>query len=309
MANLNRFDLNLLVALDMLLTERNVTRAADKLCVTQPAVSGSLQRLREYFGDQLLFRVGREMELTPKARALIEPVRTALLQINNALEAQASFDPAISERTFRLPMSDYCVAVYLPLVVQRISNEAPCIRLVVENVFGPSFNRLEGGDIDLIITHSDRRLFGRDGTDAELSSENLFTDNFVCVVASDHPIKERMTLADYQHYPHALANFGANVRTVEDADIQRQGITINDKLLIPTFAGLLFQLPRTNLIATVQRRLATAMSKILDIRIFEPPVQMAMLQETIIWHKRNDDDPGHQWLRTLLRDVGRSLVS
>src|ERR1700678_2942875 len=101
MGNPHRFDLNLLIALDMLLTERSVTRAAERLCVTQPALSGSLQRLREQFNDPLMLRVGREMELTSKARALIGPVRTALLQINSVLEARALFEPALSEQTFR----------------------------------------------------------------------------------------------------------------------------------------------------------------------------------------------------------------
>jgi DNA-binding transcriptional LysR family regulator len=307
MVNLNRFDLNLLVALDMLLTERSVTRAADRLCVTQPALSGSLQRLREHFHDQLLFRVGREMELTPKARALIAPVRAALLKVESALEARATFEPANSERTFHISMSDYCALVFLPLVVRRIAVEAPRIRLVVENVFGPSFNRLVEGDIDLIITHGDRRLFGRNGTDAELLSENLFMDSFVCAVAADHPISEKMTLADYVRYPHALAHFGAKLRTVEDADIERQGIAIKDMLLIPTFAGLLCQLPGTELIATLQRRLVVMMAKIVDVRIFEPPMPLSPLQETIIWHERNTDDPGHEWLRVLMRDIGRSM--
>jgi len=308
MANLNRFDLNLLVALDTLLSERSVTRAADRLCITQPALSGSLQRLRHHFDDQLMVRVGREMELTPKARALIEPVRAALLQVNAALETQAVFDPGTSERTFRVAMSDYCVHVFLPIVARRLAAEAPGTRLVTENVFGPSFNRLEGGDIDLIITHGDRRLFGREGIDAHLHSTDLFEDDFVCVVASDHPIKENMTLDDYLNYPHALTDFGANVRTVEEADIERQGIVIKDKILIPSFGGLLFLLAGTQLIATIQSKLARLLVPNVDVRILNPPVQLARLKETLIWHTRSDDDPGHIWLRQLMLEAGQALV-
>lgn len=308
MANLNRFDFNLLLALDTLLSERSVTRAADRLCVTQPALSGSLQRLRQHFDDPLLLRVGREMELTPKARALIEPVRMALLHINAALETQAVFEPGTSERTFRVAMSDYCVHVYLPKIVRILARRAPQLRLIVENVFGPSFSRLEGGDIDMVVTHGDRSLFGREGRDIDLLAADLFEDSFVCVVARDHPIGENMTKEDYLSYPHALAFFGANVRTVEEAEIERRGIVINELLHIPTFAGLLQMLPGTELIATVQSKLAEQLADARKVRVLRPPITLGLLRETLIWHKRNDDDPGHIWLRGVMQEAAAELA-
>lgn len=307
MANLNRFDFNLLLALDTLLSERSVTRAADRLCVTQPALSGSLQRLRQHFDDPLLLRVGREMELTPKARALIEPVRTALFHINATLETQAIFDAATSERTFRIAMSDYCVHVYLPRIMQIIAVRAPQLRLMVESVFGPSFTRLEGGDIDMVVTHGDRSLFGREGRDVDLMTAELFEDSFVCVVAKDHPIGTVMTKDDYLTYPHALAFFGANVRTVEEAEIERSGIVIKELLHVPTFAGLLQMLPGTELIATVQRKLADQLADPVKVRVLEPPMNLGLLNETLIWHKRSDDDPGHMWLREVMREAAAGL--
>jgi DNA-binding transcriptional LysR family regulator len=307
MVNLNRFDLNLLVALDMLLTERSVTRAAERLCVTQPALSGSLQRLRHYFGDQLLLRVGREMELTPKARALIDPVRAALLQVEGVLEVRALFDATTSDRSFRIAMSDYSICVFLPSIVRRLAAEAPNIRLIVETVFGTIFSRLEGGDIDLIVTHSDRRLFGRDEPDIGLTSEDLFQDDFVCVVAADHPVGTTLTLEEYRQYPHVLAYFGPDVKSIEDQDRERQSIQIKDQILVPTFPGMLYQLPGTQLIATVQRRLATALAPSLSIRLLEIPFEVAMLRETSIWHLRNDDDPGHRWLREMVSRVAQAL--
>lgn len=307
MANLNRFDFNLLLALDTLLSERSVTRAADRLCVTQPALSGSLQRLRQHFDDPLLLRVGREMELTPKARALIEPVRTALLHINAALETQAVFDPGTSERTFRIAMSDYCVHIYLPKVVRILAARAPQLRLMIENVFGPSFSRLEGGDIDMVVTHGDRSLFGREGRDVDLLTADLFADSFMCVVARDHPIGENMTKDDYLSYPHALAFFGANVRTVEEAEIERRGIVIKELLHVPTFAGLLQMLPGTELIATVQSKLAAQLADTQKVRVLQPPMNLGTLKETLIWHNRSDDDPGHMWLREVMKEAAAEL--
>lgn len=307
MANLNRFDFNLLLALDTLLSERSVTRAADRLCVTQPALSGSLQRLRQHFDDPLLLRVGREMELTPKARALIEPVRNALFHINAALETQVVFDAATSERTFRIAMSDYCVHVYLPQIMQLLAKRAPRLRLMVENVFGPSFSRLEGGDIDMVVTHGDRSLFGREGRDVDLVTADLFEDTFVCVVGNDHPIGDTMSKDEYLAYPHALAFFGANVRTVEEAEIERRGIVIKELLHVPTFAGLLQMLPGTELVATVQRKLADQIADPAKVRVIEPPINLGLLKETLIWHKRSDDDPGHIWLRDLMSEAAAEL--
>ena len=307
MANLNRFDLNLLVVLDTLLTERSVTRAADRLCVTQPAISASLQRLRDHFKDKLLIRIGSQMELTPKARALIEPVRSVLLQIGETLEVKALFSPAVSERTFRIAMSDFCVLVFLPHLVKRIAAEAPGVRIVIENVRGPSFSRLEGGELDVVVTHGDGRLFGREGAGLEIRSSSLFEDSFVCVVASDHPIGAAMTIDDYCGYPHAIADFGSNIRTIEDVDIERLGITLRETVLVPTFAGLLYQLPGTTLIATVQRKLAALLSRNLDIRVLEPPIELDTLKETVLWHRRNNEDPGHQWLRNLLSEVAGQM--
>jgi LysR family transcriptional regulator, nod-box dependent transcriptional activator len=276
------------------------------MCITQPALSGSLQRLREHFNDPLLQRVGREMELTSKARALIGPVRAALLQIENALDARALFEPSSSEQTFRVAMSDYFAHVVMPSLVKRIATEAPGIRVVVENVASPSVNRLEGGEIDLLVT-VDLRLFGRDGRHAELLSQPLFEDGFVCVVAADHPVGDAMTRDDYCRYPHVLTHFGSNIRTVDDMAVERQGIVSKDQVLIPTFTGVLHLLGGTNLIATVPRRLATSMAKFLDVRILEVPVTMPTIQETIFWHRRSNDDPGQQWLRSLVQDVAASL--
>lgn len=307
MMNLNRFDLNLLVALDMLLTERSVTRAADRLCVTQPALSGSLQKLRYHFDDALLVRVGREMELTPKARALIEPVRAALLNVEKALETQATFDAATAERTFRLAMSDYCVMIYLPHVMRLLAQEAPQVRVVVENVLGPSFNRLEGGDIDLLITHGDRRNFGRSWSERNLSSKDLFSDTFVCVVAEDHPAAGGLSREAFNRYPHALVDFGANVQTVEQMAVEGHGLAMDDRLLIPSFAGLLFQLSGTQLIVTVQRRLARQLASTLPLCVMEPPVPIGTLQETLIWHERTDADPAHEWFRGVLTRAASGL--
>ena len=136
---------------------------------------------------------------------------------------------------------------------------------------------------------------------------DLFGDSFVCVVARDHPIGDSMTKDDYLSYPHALAFFGANVRTVEEAEIERRGIVIKELLHVPTFAGLLQMLPGTELIATVQSKLAEQLADTQKVRVMKPPMNLGTLKETLIWHNRSDDDPGHIWLRAVMKEAAAEL--
>src|ERR1700753_1546934 len=130
--HLNRFDMNLLIALDALLREKNVTRAGERIYLSQSTMSGALQRLRDYFGDELLVRVGRELELTPRAQTLVDPVRDILLRVQAALESEPSFDPATAARRFSIVMSDYCFLTFLRPVIKRLQEEAPGITCRVE---------------------------------------------------------------------------------------------------------------------------------------------------------------------------------
>ena len=164
----NRFDLNLLVALEALLEEKNVTRAAERVCISQPAMSGSLQRLRERFNDPLLVRVGRSMELTPRAEGLLQPVQNILQEIQSTIDAEPTFDPKTARRSFTVLMSDYVSTVLVPEVVRQISKEAPGIKIQVVMLGANDHERLESGQADLII----RALIDPE-RESGLVSENL----------------------------------------------------------------------------------------------------------------------------------------
>jgi LysR family transcriptional regulator, nod-box dependent transcriptional activator len=306
--NLARIDLNLLVALEALLAEKSVTRAAERLHLTQPALSGSLQRLREQFNDHLLIRVGRDMELTPTARALIEPLREALLNVAAVLETQAVFDPATAKREFRIAMSDYLTFTLLPRAVVLLSKTAPGINCAIEPFSGPSLDRLGNGQLDYCITHDDWSLFG-DADRHALRIAPLFSDELVCVVAQDHPLGDTLSLEDYLRYPHAIADFGADIRTLEQAALRKSGISVHENVSVPSFSALLLQLPGTHLIATVQRRMARLMRPLVAVRTFRPPVETSPLKEALIWHARNDTDPGHLWMRSVLEKIGGEIAA
>jgi LysR family transcriptional regulator, nod-box dependent transcriptional activator len=292
-----RFDLNLLLVLDALLTEQSVTKAAKRLFVSQPAVSASLQRLREIFDDQLLVRVGRQMELTARGKSLAAPVHDALMNIQQVLNLRQDFDPATARRTFRISMSDYCAITLLPRLVRRLAREASGIGVVVEPVGPESIRRLESGDLDLCVIPDERRSLGTPMHPEMLLDQPLYEDRFVCVVAADHPLSGSLTLKEYESYPHAKAFFGDTMVTIYDLAYDEAGVASQTQVQVPNFSSLLFQLPATKLIATVPLGVAEMLKGLIGLKSLHPPIELPILKEKISWHLRYEADPAHRWLR------------
>lgn len=296
-----KFDLNLLKALDVLLNEKNVTRAAERLFVTQQAASGALQRLRRHFGDDLLYPVGRRLELTPLASSLVGPVRRALLAAQEALETLPQFDPSIAKTTCRIAMSDYSLLVVLPRFLQRLADEAPHIRCIVEPVAQHTFERLDMGDLDFSLTAGDLRLYGNHRPGGHIHFEAMFDDDFVCVI---DPLKiatpGRMSLDLYSTLRHNSVMFGDGVETIVEKAWARSGLEFDVAVTAPSFSALLFMLPGTPLVATAQRRLATMLAPRLGLAIMECPLPIPPLKETLMWHERSEQDPARQYLRHTL---------
>src|SRR6202167_3419974 len=202
--DLGGLDLNLLVALDALFAEKSVSRAGERMHLSQSATSGALARLREVFRDQLLVPVGRKMVMTPVAEALVNPVRDFLLQAEAILNNDPVFDPGSSTRKFRILMSDYVETVLLAEALPRIEQFAPSIRFeFISNVEG-GFDALDRGEIDLSISPSIR-------LSKEHPSEPLFEDEFTCVVWSGNRlVKSAVSLGEYLNLGHVVVRFGKN---------------------------------------------------------------------------------------------------
>lgn len=304
----DHFDLNLLVALDALLEEKNVTRASERLFMSQPAMSGALQRLRERFNDPLLVRVGRSMELTPRARALVEPVHEILLQIRNTIDVEPEFDPATARRTFTLLMSDFTSVVVMPEVIRRASVDAPGIKLRVQMLGNSAHENIESGRADLMI-----RALVNPERESELITESmnvdkLFADEWVCVADARHPtIGETLSLEEYASLPHVSHDFGRKTPTLEAVSHAQISLDIDVRASAPNFSTLMFVLPGTEMIALIPRRLAQKLSSYIDVRLFTPPIDLPPLNEVLIWHDRHEGDVGHAWLRDLFADVTASL--
>lgn len=290
-------DLNLLVALDALITERSISRTGEKIHLSQPATSGALARLREYFKDDLLVPVGRKMVLTPLAEELAEPVRQLLLQTDAIIHRNPGFSPATSDRVFRLVMSDYVATTLMSHALPEIERQAPRIKVQVL-VPGTRTDWVERGEADLMV-------MPRQYLSANHPSEPLFEDDFVCIAWTGNTAigKRSISLRDYLRLGHVVVRFGEQqeVPAFEEKFMEHfsearriEVVTTGFTLVPPLVIG-------TMRIATLHRRLAEFSAKHLPLRILKPPVDIPSMVESVQWHTVRDADPGLRWMRGLLK--------
>ena len=304
---LRLFDLNLLRAFDALLSERNVTQAANRLHVTQQAMSGSLKRIRETFDDEILVRVGQHLELTPLSSALAVPVREIMLQVGAMLETRPSFDPATADRHFRIAMSDYATVTILPFLMAHLSRAAPGIVCDIQLIDNVVFRDLEAGKLDFCLLPSNWRLYQANRPKG-VASTTLFSDDFVCVIDRDNPLAgATMDLATYQALPHNMVRLGGGVRSLVEQAWDVAALTPRVTATTTSFASLIFMIPGTTMVATAQRRLAEKCARMLPIRILECPITVELLQENLSWHIRSRADPAHRYMRDAFMAAAASM--
>ena len=292
----HHLDLNLLVALDVLLDEQNITRAAERLHMTQSATSGVLGRLRKYFGDDLLVQVGRTMQPTAYALELAIPVREVLLTISSSITAKPVFDPSTSKRHFRLVMSDYLISVLFSRVIQRIHQEAPGITFEMYAPGEQSVEMASRGEIDLMFVPERYCIDGH-------PSQLLFEEEHVCVVWNQNPlVGETLTLEKYMEMGHVSVGFGRTRQlSIEEWFVNQYGFKRRLEVITNDFNTLPQLLVGTHRIATMHRRLAELYSQYLPLRILPPPVELPVMKEIMQWHRSMDSDPMHRWLREAVR--------
>ncbi|WP_395329478.1 LysR family transcriptional regulator [Novosphingobium sp. BL-8H] len=295
-----RLDLNLLVALDALLTERSVSLAADKLCLSQSATSSALGRLREYFGDELLVVKGRNMILTARAEELIEPVRAVLEQIRATITVAPPFDPATAERQIRIMASDYSTQVLLADAISEIAREAPGIRFEIQPMHETPVEALERGYIDLLLT-----------IDYAISTDHpsqiLFEDDYVVLGWEGNPaLAGPMTRELYFELGHVTARFGkAQVPAFDDWFMRRQKQQRRVEVVAPSFLSIVGLVMNGNRIATVHRRMAEIFVRDLPLVMREMPFSFPPIREAIQWHISNTNDAGLRWVVEKLDAVAR----
>ncbi len=287
-------DLNLLVALDILLEERNVSRAAARLHLSQSAMSGALGRLREFFGDELLVQVGRQMVPTARAEDLGHKVRDILLRIQSAVEAQPSFDPASARRTFRIVTSDYITEVLLADVVRRLKRVAPGISLEFTPPGTAMGDALQRGEIDFVITPDTH-------TQELHPKEVLFEETYCCVVWTGNTrVGNALSLERYLDLGHIGVYVSKQAPSAEQIFLERVGHERRVEVSVPSFCTVPHLLVGTDLVATMHARLARLYARFLPLRILPPPLEFPPLVEMIQWSRYFEGDPGQTWMRELI---------
>jgi len=291
-------DLNLLVVLDALFAEQSITRTGKRVHLSQSATSGALARLRDYFGDDLLVPVGQKMVLTPLAEGLVEPVRILLHQAEAIINNNPSFDPSTSNRTFKIMMSDYSATVLMPDLLPRIRRQAPSVSIELLSNMDTPVESLERGEIDLLI-------LPKQYISANHPSEELFDEWYLCAVWSENRlVGNSISLEQYLSMGHIGMRFGRGQMTVIEEWFFKSYAHQRRIEVIAMAFNLLPQLVvGTNLIATLQARLARRYAEYLPLRLLQPPLEMPRLVEMIQWNRNRQLDPGNVWLRKLFRQV------
>jgi DNA-binding transcriptional LysR family regulator len=298
--NLNSLDLNLLVALDALLREANVSRAAMRIGLSQPAASHALQRLRDLVGDPLLVRTGARMELTPRAQALRAPLAQALDQVRSLFIAD-EFDAARSERQFRLMMPDLAVELLMPPLMEKITRQAPNVRIDVVPWRGPAIFTAEfARTIDMVIS------IGNAFTG--FHRQRLYSDSDALAVRRGHPIGARLKRPDvFLDARHVAVVIRGQNEDLIDSWLRPKGIERRIALVVPGYIEALHVTARTDLVAFVPRRLIGALSKQLSLATVAPPLDPGIDEQFMFYPTRAQMDPGSVWLRNLMLGIGREM--
>ncbi|MCW2982447.1 MAG: LysR family transcriptional regulator [Conexibacter sp.] len=285
-------DLNLLRAFDALMQERNVTRAGERLGVTQPSASAALARLRLLLGDELLVKSGREMRATPFAERIAERIHRLLLEVEDIVTSHEVFDPRQDEQTFRVMITDYTALILMGPVTRTLAAEAPHVRLeLVTHGMSDHVHRLQSGEVDLAVVPD--RLSRHSG----LPREELFEDEFVLAGWRGNPrVTDAMTVADFAAAPYLSFSVGSEPSMV-DALLTELGHETRADVLVQSFVTGPMLLQGTRLVTFVQRRLADLLAASAELHIVQPPFELPPLLETLTWHSRSTTDPGHRWLR------------
>lgn len=321
---LARIDLNLLVAFDALAREQNVTRAAERLGITQSAMSHALRRLRTLLGDPLLVRGKAGMVLTARAEALVLPLRSGLVSVDRALARAERFDPRSARRKFRLATPNLFDLLAIPLLLEAVRARAPGVDLVVAP-FGPRLgDALETGELDLaVVPRVDGFPSGApEPQGSGLVRRVLFRDGFSCFHRADHPaLSERrgrratkpgsvdgLSLEAYTAFSHVLVSPSGEGIGLVDELLAKQGLGRRIALRIPHFFSALSIVEKSDLILTGPTSLAQLLPARAKVVASAPPLRLPEHAVQLLWHERFSNDPGHAWLRELSIEVTRRFA-
>ncbi|MBV8621310.1 MAG: LysR family transcriptional regulator [Curvibacter sp.] len=298
----NKLDLNLLVALDALLTELSISRAAEKTNLSQSAMSNALARLRDYFDDELLIQVGRRMQATPRAEVLKDAVHDVLRRIEGSIAARPEFVPAQAEREFRISVSDYMLSTLIPHVLARAHAEGPKIRFALLPQVQDPTRSLDRAEVDLLV-------LPREFCISDHPSDELLQERYLCALwAKSELAQGPLTVERYMGAGHiVMVPPGVNTSSLEAWMADRLGFARRVEVTSFSFAATLALVVGTDRIATVHNRLAQRAASHLPIVLRESPLPLSEMTQMLQWHRYRTRDPGIQWLRRVFHDAVQDM--
>ena len=305
MGNLSSFDLNLLRVLDALLIEHSTVRAAARLGLSQPAVSGALKRLRLSLGDELFFRSGQSLEATAFALALKEPLQDILSRVEALIRPQDAFDPATAERSFRISGSDFFAEMLMPALAEQLLAHAPSLRVhLVDLVPDDRVGALASQDVDFaLLPETPLPNWAED--------QFVFSSSFSVIARKAHPRTIELALAPGDVMPldlfcdlgHVMFSTEGNPKGLGDKALARIGRRRGVAMTLPVFSGVYRAVAGSDLIALLPSALAHRIAKSADLNVFEPPIPVDPIRLVLIWHRRFSESPPHLWLRSRITEL------
>jgi DNA-binding transcriptional LysR family regulator len=293
-------DLNLLVLLRALLSERHVTRAARRVGLSQSAASHALSRLRELYGDELLVRRGRGLEPTPRALLLVPELEQGLAQLESTLRSQAAFEPRQARRHFTIAAADYFQFTLGPLL-QRLAVEAPGFELTFVS-FTDALPLLESG-------HADLGLLPRLPLPSSFTARRLFSDGFVCMARKRHPGKlgKRLTLQQYLDAGHLLVAPGGTPGSLIDTELARRGLQRRISARLSSFLAAPAVVSQSDLLSTGPEQLWRQQAMLYPVKLSALPFRLPRFEIDLVWHARRETDPAHTFLRDALSKAAAAI--
>jgi DNA-binding transcriptional LysR family regulator len=301
LTQLRQADLNLLIVFAVFAEERNVSRAAERLLLSQPAVSRALQRLRDMFHDNLFVRTAEGYELTPQGQRLLQELEVMLPKIDRLLSG-SSFDPTVEQAAFRLAVTDHGAAILVPVLCREVLPAARRVKFDFVPWHRGSYEEVTHGSVDLAFASSTVE------PPSALQSQSIYEEQFVCVADAKRRLPKSLTLEQYLNLEHISITILGGIQVSPDKPLAAMGYKRQVAIHVPYFEAAIRSVQGTNLVATIPSKFLAGIARNPAIKIVKPPPEIVGFRYVMTWHPRLNTDASHTWLRATMRQIGETVA-